>query len=228
MKKMIFGVIAPIASMFSILVTPLEMSANCYDPQPCCDPCDECCDDGWMQYIGLALVAAGAGALAGWGVAESTNNKGSHGRTGATGPIGPIGGFKVLNPADTLTATAPAFGLDPQQGSGTLTPFVSLPDGLVLTGNPVTVTFSMGSLSWPIVPAGDVVEGTYEYGVLFTSTDPVDALVFAGTSAIFPVVTSTATGVSTTLTAISIPFLSLNSGKQAQFGTDYTYDTAFP
>jgi hypothetical protein len=231
MKKIMFGVIAPIASMFSMLVTPLEVSANCCAPQTCCDPCDECCDNGWMQYVGLALVAAGAGALAGWGAAEATNSKGSrgrHGATGPTGPTGPTGGSFVVNPADTLTATAPLAAIVITGGTGSVIPFVSTPDGLVLTGPaiPLSTIVTALTITWPTVPAGDVVSGTYEYGLTIVNSG---ALVTVGTT-ILPTVLSTETGVATALPALVIPALTLLSpAGESQIQSDFTYDfSVFP
>jgi len=225
MKKIMFGVIAPIASMFSMLVTPLEVSANCCAPQTCCDPCDDCCDSNWMQYVGLALVAAGAGALAGWGAAEATNNgsrshhHGSHGVTGPTGPTGPAGGDFTVNPADTLTATAAAT-LTITGGTGSIVPFVSLPNGLVLSGPAIPVTGTIAlDIIFPTVALGEVVSGTYEYGITIINSG---ALLTLGVT--LPIlVTSTETGLITTL-PITIPVFALGSPAETQVQAAYTYD----
>ena len=71
MKKFLFGVIAPALSMFSLLTMPMQAAAEPCCPPPCCDPCeDDCWITGWMEKLGLILVAAGAGALAGWAASQ--------------------------------------------------------------------------------------------------------------------------------------------------------------
>jgi hypothetical protein len=194
MKKILFGLIAPALSMFSVVMLPMQAAADsCCPPAPCCDQGeDECCDNGWMEKLGLVLVAAGAGALAGWGAAEATKGKGHHHHHGgdfdcAVGPTGPTGAtgsdtFSTDIPPSTLTFTLNgSIFVDPENDAfgGTVLGFVSTPDGAVIstTGPMISTT---GPLSFSvIITVADAVFGSYETGFVFPEgllLDPVPSL----------------------------------------------------
>lgn len=237
MKKLLFGIIAPVASMISVLATPFELAADqCCPPPECCNPCDECCDDGWMQYLGLALVAAGAGALAGWGTAEAVSSKGKHGRPGIPGPTGPSS-FHVTVATDTLTAlpTTIAVG-DLNSGitgpGATITPFITTPNGSVYSGAAVAIPLAAGLtptvLVWPTVPAGAVVVGDYEFGVLIASPTGV-TVTSLDVGALAVTVVASAESPITTAIQLPFPFVPVLPNTELQVAAPFTYNApAFP
>lgn len=197
MKKVLFGLIAPVLSMFSVVMLPMQAVADsCCPPAPCCDQGeDECCDNGWMEKLGLVLVAAGAGALAGWGAAEATKGKGHHHRHGgdfecAVGPTGPTGAtgpdtFSTDIPPATLTFTLNgSITVDPENDAfgGTILGFVSTPDGAVIaTTGPMISTTGATSFSNLIITVSDAVFGTYDAGFVFPAGLDLDDWSFTGT-----------------------------------------------
>lgn len=104
LKRIIYGLVAPLMSMAAMLATPLQVAAQpCCVPNDCCAPSncceDQCCDNGILEKVGMIVVAAAAGALAGWGASQGRQGKRGHdGDRGATGPTGPAGTNGQIGP----------------------------------------------------------------------------------------------------------------------------------
>lgn len=164
----------------------------------------KCCESSWGEtalILGGAIMAGGVvGAIVGNKGHHHHHDSSSHqsgilGPTGSTGIAGATGGSSFDNdPTATLIFTANIF-IDssnlsalqvdlqgnstnvPGNGTFDIIPFVSTPDGLIITSqNIVTASFDASgsgttgviSLSGPLtvtVPEGLVVFGTYHFGL---------------------------------------------------------------
>jgi hypothetical protein len=234
MKKFLFSLVAPLATMVSMLAIPMQVAAQPCCPAPC-DPCeDECCDNGWLEKLGLVLVAAGAGALAGWGAAEATKGGKHHHHghdhectcpTGATGFTGPTGPSPFTSTTDVLTfALGGTIGLGGGATGASVEAFVTTPDGRVFSITALTFTGASGT--FPLTTVSIVVPnatlGTYEYGFVFPLGTNLTSSALSGT-----VVTSRNALAGTELFFPATPPPS--AGAQAaefQIGDEFAYGSA--
>jgi hypothetical protein len=152
---------------------------------PCCPPpCDPCCPpkSNMWAMAGSLLIGAAAGAAAGAAVASGKRGKHGHdgrrGATGAAGIPGPTGPGIPPLPAGTSLETFTVDGTNTLTfslnltgvtlGTGTtVTPFVVLPNNVVVEGTPVPLVIGALTLSLPPVPA---IFGDYQFGVFLNNT----------------------------------------------------------
>lgn len=168
---------------------------------PCCAPtCDPCCPPpccpapcassncNWWCIAGGLLAGAAAGA----GVAAAMDNKGKRGHdgrrgpTGDPGPVGPTGPGIPPLPAGTFLETFVVDGANTLAfvftyvggtvGAGaTITPFVVLPNNVVVEGNPVAFATGAQVIAQTLtVPA---IFGDYTPGVFLSSPTAASTLV---------------------------------------------------
>lgn len=232
MKKILFGLIAPVLSMASILTMPMQAAAESCCPPPCCDPCeDDCCDNGWMEKLGLVLVAAGAGALAGWGAAEATKGGGHHHhhRDCDVCPTGPTGPSSFTTTSDTLTfvlggTAALGGGSIGLLSVGDVGVFVSTPDGDVISVNTnAVVTGFTGDLFIPnqTITVNNAVLGTYHYGFVFPA-----GTIFGGDSTLGGTVATSRNELYDNVTDLSVPSLFGSFADEVQTTGEFTYGSS--
>jgi hypothetical protein len=130
------------------------------------------------------------------------------------------GRFNVPIPTDTLTATVQVgSGIFTAPFGGTVTPFVSTPDGFVQQGTSTLITNLPAQLTFPTV--NPVVAGTYSYGILVNGSD-----ITVGADTLPVIINSSAMGISTT-TNIFIPYVPLTT-MQSEFNAQFIYIVSTP
>lgn len=160
LKKAAFCYVAPLLSIFSVATTPLE--AQCCDPSPCCMD--------WSSLLVPALVGAAAGAA----TAAAIKNKGKHGKKGERGCHGEQGERGRRGPAgenpfirDVENSLTFNFELESITGvesvDGPITPYISTPEGRIITGTPFNFSNTSSSTDTGIT-IGSPVFGTYTFG----------------------------------------------------------------
>lgn len=225
MTSRIFNAVFYKLALFALVSTtalPTDLSAGS------CDPCCEeesfwCSTKGCL--IGGALLGAAAGAGTGYAAGHSSGHRGKTGftgpagpaglpgptgPTGATGPTGPAGTFAV-DTDETLTFT-PSINITVAAG-GTVTPFVSLPDGTVIEGTE-TVIGLIGVNNFPPIVVDPAMFGEYAVGFQLNGT-----VAFSG--ATLGTAAATRDG-STTLLQLG-PTVAVALGAQAQTSVNFVY-----
>lgn len=185
LKKAAFCYVAPLLSVFSLTVAPLEVEAQCCDPAPCCID--------WCSLLVPALVGAAAGAA----TAAAINNKGKKGKKGVPGPTGATGatgstgatgatGPEGDNPFSHNTNNTLNFLFDVSSAtftgtdSTTLKPFVSTPDGLIFVGNPRLLTSAAIPNYSDLVAVPGPAYGDYNFGFSVDTFLAASTLAFTG------------------------------------------------
>ncbi len=165
LKKAAFCYVAPLLSVCS-LATP-ELEAQC-DPAPCCID--------WCSLVVPALVGAAAGAATG----AAVNHRGKHGKKGERGHRGEQGdegqrghrGPEGDNPfiRDTehtlqfdFTITSINFAGAVPVGES-IVPYVSTPDGKIVTGTEFSFVNS-GTTGTTVIKLATPVYGDYVFGL---------------------------------------------------------------
>lgn len=229
MKKLLERALSQLAvlSMISISFLPVcDLSA--YAKNGCCEE-EECCaapacDSNVWCWIGGALLGAAAGAGTGYAASQD----GRRGRTGDPGPTGPAGlgipgptgatgatgapGTFAFDAGETLTFNS-AFTVAAGVG-GTVTPYVSEPDGTVTEGTPVVIA-ALGAIVFPPIVITDPEFGEYNFGI------QIDSTVIAVTGTLTENIVASRDA-STTLVANATPVVS-NLGTQSQTSEDFVY-----
>jgi hypothetical protein len=170
-----------------------QYGGDCCNPcpppcDPCCPPpCDPCCppkcsNTNMWAIAGSLLLGAAAGA--GAGAAVASGKRGKHGHDGRRGPTGdpgvpgptgpgipalPAGTFLesfTVDGVNTLTFELLVTGVTLGTGT-TVTPFVVLPNNVVVQGTPVALTLLLQTLALPPVPA---IFGDYQVGIFLENT----------------------------------------------------------
>lgn len=202
--------------------------ACCEQP---CDPCDPCCESSiWdsKAFIILGSIALGAAAGAAVGAAIS------HGKHGSSGDLGPDGETGATGTTGTTGTTGPSpfvadigetlsfdmtldIGTD-IAGPGTVTPYVTQPDGTTIEG-PAVVVLATGAVPIPPIVITDPQFGTYTWGVQYSS----GLLSATSTTTLSADITASRDGSVTSV--IAPPVVFLGSG-QAQQSANFVYDPA--
>lgn len=248
----------------SVLATPSKASAEscCAQPQDNC--CDTGC--GWGKtalFVGSAIVAGGiAGAIAGHSTKSHHHHDSCSCSPGEVGPIGPTGatgatGADASNPFvvdanAVLTFSVPLGGLTltssappPLRGPVQVIPFVSTPDGRIIDGTVITspVSNPAGVMVFPAVtgsvtvPLGDVVFGTYHFGLHINAADYGGSGITVAISGptVNPIVTVELNGVIPPEEVVALaPFVVVTApgipleNNNIQLETEYSYDPNNP
>jgi hypothetical protein len=146
------------------------------------------------------------------GATGATGAAGATGATGATGPVGPA--FTFPGQAGTLTFEFEAAAIAAAAGN-IATPFVSLPNGTVVEGAPVTLATGLNVFA-PIIITTPIF-GTYTAGIQVSGTGTL-----VGTT-VSETVTASRDG-SVTNIITGGPFTDLLGGTESQTSADFTFD----
>ena len=238
----------------SMLIVPNDVSAQdgCGSrSNGCCAPAEEecCASGGWGSSFLVLGGAAAAGAIAGYFAGQSNGHRGKKGRKGLQGdpgtncvvPVRPSSSSSSSSSDSSLAGISGDFVRDGtvltfsfpltdtvevglNAGTVTYTPFVSLPDGTVVEGTPVSFTGPTATvdLTFPpiMVPA---MTGTYTVGVQVSSRGTVRGLDIVGMGLAINVF-APRDGSNTTFMLGAVDFLlPIITGSKAQASVDFTY-----
>ncbi|MBA2727969.1 MAG: collagen-like protein [Parachlamydiaceae bacterium] len=178
LKKIAFCYAAPLLTICSVATSQLE--AQC-DPSPC--------SIDWCSLLVPALVGAAAGAATG----AAVNSRGKHGKKGDRGHRGEQGdrghqgerGPDGDNPftCDYNHSLTFEFEINqiifvtPSASGSTLLPYISQPDGHILSASPIAFTNS-NSVTSTTVTIATPLFGDYVFGFDFPSHDSDVTIVY--------------------------------------------------
>lgn len=176
-KKALFKALSPIVCMLAVAFAPIGVSADQYYNNNCCatnDCCQEdpCCNkNGWFKDAAIFVGAAAVGAVAGVIAGNSSSKRGRTGDTGATGagltpavvPPGQPGAGDLVTSLTFTFDTLVTVSL-----VGSVTPYVTTPDGQIVFGAPFTPIAITGT-STVTLSGFPLYFGQYNVGILASS-----------------------------------------------------------
>lgn len=226
--------------VISLLSTPFQLPAQCcYQPveeELNCLPDNDCSRNQYLIIGGAALVGGVIGLIAGnsdhhHSSSGSRGSTGSPGEPGPTGPVGPVGpgpNFPVdSNQSLTFNLsfeipTPEAITISSIGYTGTVTPFVTRPDGATQQGPAIDLVSFTGNMICPPILVDNPPFGNYLIGLQFTANSGPnwqDAYLSCDINA----------SRDGSLTNLNEFYLSIsNSGNQSQGTFQFTYASNIP